>query len=103
MELLLHIKKGLQNLRSLAKKVPKTILGHHNLRDEKWRILSQPIFDAASESGHEVVTAAEFACKEDNLLEFRRRQLFEEEPPSPEFEKWMKLSQQKRKLVRPPI
>ena len=98
-----HIKRGLQNLESLARKVPKTILGHHSLRDEKWRILSQPIFDAASESGHHVVTAAEFAGKEDNLLEFRRRQLFEEEPPSREFEKWMKLSQQKRKLVRPPI
>ncbi len=98
-----HIKHGMQNLESLAKKVPATILEHHTLRDENWRNLSQPIFDAASEIGHKVVTAAEFAGKENNLLEFRRRQLFEIEPPSPEFEKWMKLPQQKRKLIRPPV
>jgi len=98
-----HIKQGMQNLESLVKKVPTTILEHHTLRDEKWRNLSQPIFDAAFEAGHEVVTAAEFAGKENNLLEFRRRQLFETEPPSPEFEKWMKLPQQKRKLIRPPV
>lgn len=98
-----HIKQGMQNVESLAKKVPKTILGHHNLRDEKWRLLSQPIIDAASEMGHKVLTAAEFAGKENNLLEFRRRQLFENEPPRPEFEKWMKLSQQKRRLTRPPV
>jgi predicted metallo-beta-lactamase superfamily hydrolase len=98
-----HVKQGMQNLESLVKKVPTTILEHHILRDEKWRNLSQPIFDAASEIGHKVVTAAEFAGKENNLLEFRRRQLFGMEPPSPEFEKWMKLPQQKRKLIRPPV
>jgi predicted metallo-beta-lactamase superfamily hydrolase len=98
-----HVKQGMQNLESLVKKVPTTILEHHILRDEKWRNLSQPIFDAASEIGHKVVTAAEFAGKENNLLEFRRRELFGMEPPSPEFEKWMKLPQQKRKLIRPPV
>jgi predicted metallo-beta-lactamase superfamily hydrolase len=98
-----HIKQGIQNLESLVKRVPTTILEHHTLRDEKWRTISQPIFDAASEVGHKVVTAAEFAGKENNLLEFRRRQLFENEPPSPEFKKWMKLPQQKRKLTKPPV
>jgi predicted metallo-beta-lactamase superfamily hydrolase len=98
-----HVKQGMQNLESLVKKVPTTILEHHILRDEKWRNLSRPIFDAASEIGHKVVTAAEFAGKENNLLEFRRRELFGMEPPSPEFEKWMKLPQQKRKLIRPPV
>ncbi|MDH5663834.1 MAG: hypothetical protein OEY90_05145, partial [Candidatus Bathyarchaeota archaeon] len=98
-----HVKQGMQNLESLVTKVPTTILEHHTLRDEKWRNLSQPIFDAASEIGHKVVTAAEFAGKENNLLEFRRRELFGMEPPSPEFEKWMKLPQQKRKLIRPPV
>jgi len=98
-----HIKQGIQNLESLVKKVPTTILEHHTLRDEKWRTISQPIFDAASEVGHKVVTAAEIAGKENNLLEFRRKQLFESEPPSSEFKKWMKLPQQKRKLTKPPI
>lgn len=98
-----HVKQGMQNLESLAKNVPTTILEHHTLRDGEWRNLSQPIFDAASEIGHKVVTAAEFVGKENNLLEFRRSQLFENEPPSPEFNKWMKLPRQKRKLIRPPV
>jgi len=98
-----HVKQGMQNLESLVKRVPTTILEHHILRDENWRSLSQPIFDVASEMGYKVVTAAEFAGKENNLLEFRRRQLFESEPPSPEFEKWMKMPQQKRKMIKPPI
>jgi len=98
-----HIQQGMQNLESLVRKVPATILEHHILRDEKWRRLSKPVFDAASETGHKVFTAAEFVGKENNLLEFRRRQLFESEPPNPEFEKWMKLPQLKRKMEKPPI
>ncbi len=52
---------------------------------------------------HVVVTAAEFLERENNLLEFRRKHLFEVEPPGSEFEKWMKLPRLKRKLIRPPI
>jgi predicted metallo-beta-lactamase superfamily hydrolase len=98
-----HVKQGMQNLENLAKKVPTTILEHHTLRDEEWKNLCNPIFDATSEIGHKVVTAAEFAGKENNLLESRRRELFGMEPPSPEFEKWITLPRQKRKLIRPPV
>ena len=98
-----HIQCGMRNLETVVKNVPLTILEHHILRDERWRELSQPIFDAASKAGHAVVTAAEFAEKENNLLEFRRKPLFETEPPSLEFKKWMKLPLSERKRVRPPI
>jgi len=98
-----YIEMGMRNLRSLVESVPTTILEHHTLRDEKWRSLSQPIFDAATERGHKVLTAAEFSGTTNNFLEFRRRQLFEMEPPSSDFEKWMKLPLQKRKLKKPPI
>jgi hypothetical protein len=98
-----HIQQGMQNLESLVKKVPTTILEHHTLRDEKWRSLFQQLLDEASETGYKVFTAANFVEKENNLLEFRRRQLFESEPPSPEFEKWMKLPQPQRKMEKPPI
>ncbi len=53
--------------------------------------------------GHSVVTAAEFFGEENNLLEFRRKHMFEVEPPDSEFEKWMKLPRLRRKLIRPPI
>ena len=98
-----NVQRGLQNLERLVEKIPLTILDHHFLRDENWRRLAQPIFDSASKAGHKVVTAAEFLEKQNNLLESRRKQLFEAEPPSQEFNKWMKLSPQKRKLVKPPI
>jgi len=97
------IETGMRNLKSLVKQVPTTILGHHTLRDEHWRTLVQPVFDAAAESGHKVQTAAEFAGTKNNFLEFQRRQLFKMEPPSSEFENWMKLPLNKRKLKKPPI
>jgi len=98
-----HVQQGMKNLESVVKNVPTTILEHHILRDERWRELSQPIFDAASKMGHSVVTAAEFLGEENNLLEFRRKHLFRMEPPGSEFEGWMKLPRLKRKLIRPPI
>jgi hypothetical protein len=98
-----HIETGMRNLKRLVESVPTTILEHHTFRDEKWRSLSQPIFDAATKVGHEVLTAAEFLGTKNNFLEFRRRQLFEIEPPSSDFEKWLRLPLQKRKLKKPPI
>jgi predicted metallo-beta-lactamase superfamily hydrolase len=98
-----HIEQGMKNLESLAKNIPTTILEHHILREKKWRAFSQPVFDAASKSGHSVVTAAEFLKNKNNLLEFRRKQLFETEPPNSEFNEWMKLPRPKRKLIKPPI
>jgi len=97
------IKRGIQNLGRSTEKVPLTVLDHHLLRDGKWRQLSQPIFDSASKAGHKVVTAAEFLIKQNNLLEYKRKELFEVDPPSSEFKKWMKLPPLKRKLIRPPI
>jgi len=94
---------GMQNLEDLVKDVSTTVLEHHLLREENWRELSQRIFDNASKKGNLVVTAAEFLKKKNNLLESRRKLLFETEPPSSEFEKWMKMPLEKRKLVKPPI
>jgi predicted metallo-beta-lactamase superfamily hydrolase len=98
-----QIQEGMQNLEKLVQSVPATILEHHLLRDENWRETSQAIFDAALKNGHSVMTAAEFLNKDNNLLESRRKLLFEAEPPSQEFSKWMKMPLAKRKLVKPPM
>ena len=98
-----NIETGMQNLKRLAENVPTTILEHHMLRDENWRSLAQHIFDSANELGHKVLTAAEFMGEKNNFLEFRRRQLFEIEPPDSDFKKWMRQPLQKRKLSKPPI
>ena len=98
-----NIETGMLNLRRLIENVPTIILEHHMLRDKNWRTISQHIFDAANELGHKIFTAAEYTGKKNNFLEFRRRQLFEMEPPDSDFEKWMRQPLQKRKMSKPPI
>lgn len=98
-----HIQRGMHNLENLVKKVPVTILEHHFLRDEEWRKQFQQIFDVGSNRGHKVVTAAEFVGEKNNLLEFCRRQLYEDAPPTKEFQKWMNLPISKREKIRPPV
>jgi predicted metallo-beta-lactamase superfamily hydrolase len=98
-----HLQTGMQNLESLVESIPTTIVEHHLLREEKWREISKSVFTSAHKKGNSVVTAAEFMKRENNLLELRRKQLFETEPPSLEFEKWMKMPLEKRRLVKPPI
>jgi len=98
-----HVNQGMKNLEKMVEKVPLVILEHHLLREERWREHAKPIFDTAAENRHAVVTAAEFMKKENNLLESRRKTLFEVDPPSSEFQKWMKKQHSKRKLVKPPI
>jgi len=97
------IEKGIKNLTKLAAEIPTVIVDHHLLRDEAWRGFSKDVFKAAQKSGNRVVTAAEFLCQEDRLLESKRRQLYEDEPPSAKFLKWTRLSREKRRTVQPPL
>ncbi|MEM1566437.1 MAG: MBL fold metallo-hydrolase [Candidatus Bathyarchaeia archaeon] len=94
---------GLENLEKLVEIVPCTILEHHLLRDEAWREKAYMVFEKANRVGHRVLTAAEFLGLENSFLEAARRRLFVEEPPSREFEKWMRESLDKKKRVKPPI
>lgn len=98
-----NIDKALKNLERIAGEVPITILDHHLLRDEDWRTWAQPVFEAASNVGHRLVTAAEFIGEENRFLESQRSKLFEQDPPSQEFTKWTKIPVLKRKLTPPPI
>jgi len=94
---------AMRNLEEIVRHVPITILDHHILRDEKWEDAARSVFDAASRVGHKVVTAAEYMGKGNNLLEARRKSLFESDPPCQEFAKWMNIPTQERKLIPPPI
>lgn len=98
-----RIDSAMRNLERIVERVPVTILDHHVLRDEKWKETAQPVFDKASSVGHKLATAAEYAGKENSLLESKRKQLYETEPPSPEFMEWTKTPIQERKRIRPPI
>jgi predicted metallo-beta-lactamase superfamily hydrolase len=98
-----QLQQGLSNLMSLAMTTPLTILEHHALRDEAWQQRTRPVYEAASKAGNAVKTAAEFAGEENVFLESRRKQLYEENPPSREFEKWMRESSDKKSICKPPL
>ncbi|MFX0198317.1 MAG: hypothetical protein ACFFCW_19535 [Candidatus Hodarchaeota archaeon] len=98
-----HLREGMKNLERVVENVQTTILAHHLLRDENWRNASQSVFEAATQNDHVAATAAGYLKSESNMLESQRKQLFEREPPSSEFEKWLKLPHAKRKLSKPPL
>ena len=97
------IEKAMLNLGVVAENVPTTILDHHLLRDMDWLKTAQPAIEKASSVRHQVLTAAEYAGRTNNLLEAQRKTLYEAEPPSQEFMKWTKIPVQERKLTPPPI
>jgi len=98
-----QLQLGLRNLVSIVETVPVTVLEHHALRDEQWRMRVEPIYAAAEKAGHSVLTAAEFAGEANVFLESRRKQLFAEHPVSKEFEKWMRLSGMEQSRRKPPM
>jgi predicted metallo-beta-lactamase superfamily hydrolase len=98
-----QIQVGLRNLQSVVEHVPATILEHHILRDENWKEKVTDVFYRAYASEHTVLTAAEFSGNQNRFLEAARKRLFAESPPSKEFEKWMKIADESKKRVRPPI
>jgi predicted metallo-beta-lactamase superfamily hydrolase len=98
-----QIEKGIQNLTNIVKNVPLTIMEHHVLRDEEWMEKTKSIRMAASISGHILSTAATFVGKENNFLEYRRKSLYLDYPPSEEFERWTKLNSDQLSHVKPPV
>jgi len=98
-----QIQLGLKNLEALARKIPVVIVEHHLLRDLKWRDSAKQVFQAAKAAGNKVITAAEFLGSEDQLLEAKRKQLFKEDPPSPDFKRWSKLPDFKQSKIKPPL
>ena len=97
------IQAGLKNLEKIVETVPCTILEHHILRDEKWREKTKTVLERAKKHKHKILTAAEFLKNKNTFLEATRKQLFVENPPSSEFEKWMRKSKAEKKHVKPPI
>jgi predicted metallo-beta-lactamase superfamily hydrolase len=93
----------LKNLTSVVEAVPVTILEHHALRDESWRQKTRQVYAKATEVGHQIMTAAEFAGQENNFLESKRKTLYVENPPSKEFEKWMREGLTEKSSTKPPI
>jgi predicted metallo-beta-lactamase superfamily hydrolase len=69
----------LQRLNILIEKTKliSIIIDHHLLRDIDWREKIEPLYKMASRKTIEIQTAAEYRGDENNLLEARRNQLYE--------------------------
>lgn len=97
------IRKGMKNAAKIAGIVPKMLIEHHALRSVEWKSQTKPVYDAAAKAGHKVMTAAEYLGVPSMLLESQREQLYEQAPPSKEFQKWTNLPRDKRRQQPPPI
>lgn len=62
-------------------KVIKVIVDHHLLRDLQWKENIEPLYAVTHQHGVLIQTAAEFRGEENNLLEARRKQLYEDDLP----------------------
>jgi hypothetical protein len=98
-----QVQAAFGNLQKVVESVSTTILEHHFLRDENWREKIVDVLYRAYASDNRVVTAAEFLGLQNNFLEASRKKLFAEEPPTEEFRRWMKTSEETRKRLKPPI
>ena len=68
-----QLEQGLRNLERIVEAVPLVILEHHALRDESWKQKMETVFQKASMSGHRILTAAEYAGKENLFLESKTK------------------------------
>ncbi len=97
-----QLEQGLRNLGRIVEVVPLTVLEHHALRDESWRLKMERVFQKASKEKHNIVTAAEYVGKENLFLESTRKQLYSSYPPSAEFKLWTKTLNNE-KIGKPPL
>ncbi|MCL5877582.1 MAG: hypothetical protein M1540_07210 [Candidatus Bathyarchaeota archaeon] len=97
-----QLELGIRNLERIVADVPTVVLEHHALRDEAWRPKLESVFQKAQAQGHKIMTAAEYAGKENVFLESKRKQLFHDHPVSEEFRQWTKTLNG-TKIAKPPI
>lgn len=97
------IDSALRNVERLVSKIPLVIYDHHLLRSEDSIQCLSRLRRIAGQRGHKIITAAEFCGIPNKLLEAKRRELYEENPPSDAFQEWIGLSKAKRRRRMPPL
>lgn len=77
-----YMRLAINNLVTLIKSgfLERLVIAHHTLRELTWRDKLQEIFNAARESRVDLTTYAGLLNREDELLEARRKELYNAEP-----------------------
>ena len=71
------LEKAVENLKKISEASREIVLDHHLLRDINWRNQISELFVHAEQFSTEIKSAAEFRGVEENLLEARRKELYE--------------------------
>jgi predicted metallo-beta-lactamase superfamily hydrolase len=73
------VKKSIDNLITVMEKteVKEIVVDHHLTRDLNWKIKIDTVLAKANELGVKIKSASEFAGSEENLLEARRKELYQ--------------------------
>ncbi len=77
------VEKSLRNLMRVLREIPEleiVILDHHSARELSWFEKLKPLLNHGSELGKKIMLAAQYMKIEPQLLEARRRELFEKDP-----------------------
>lgn len=98
-----EVEKGLSSMKVLAMSINTILVCHHLLRDASWKEHLQPAIEIAENLGNKILTPAEFISKHNNLLEAKRKELYERKPPSEEYIRWLNLPKSERIRIPPPI
>ena len=97
------VAEAFMNMSRIVERVPTVVDDHHLMREGELPKGFEQVQSTAKEAGHRVLTAAELLGQENVFLEARRRELYEEFPPSEEFVRWTKLPEDKRARTPPPL
>lgn len=77
------LKKTLREMKTIVKetRLRNIIIDHHLLRDLRWKEKINSFLESDYKKDVVIQTAAEYRGEENNLLEARRRHLYENDPP----------------------
>lgn len=93
-----NFESAISNLKKLLSFVDVLILDHHLLRSEESIDYFRKLKEVADEKGSILLSIAEFQGLQNDLLEAKRKRLYQEIPPSNEFMKWTS-----KRIGLPPI
>jgi predicted metallo-beta-lactamase superfamily hydrolase len=97
------LEKARLNLLKLIEKIPIVAVDHHLLRDADWLKYLDAVMKASPNRNNRTMTMAEYAGLPNSPLEYKRAELYKEQPPPEDFIAWLKKSREIRRLEPPPL
>ena len=94
---------SIKNMVQLMENIPITIFDHHLLRMKTWKEYCNKIIKNIGKKSVEIETFASYFGEKEELLEAKRKELYQRYPVSQDFKKWLLLEENSRKFTPPPL